>query len=108
MEELYQIGGAHAGGQAQPGLCSTPNGTGLGKNRRQEIRDLPKHCVHDGDIARIRMERGPQRGFMANDKKPKKAKPAVVHGATSRGAELSGKLAEPVKKSPLTPGKKKK
>ena len=45
---------------------------------------------------------------MANDKKPKKAKPAVVHGATSRGAELSGKLAEPVKKSPLTPGKKKK
>jgi hypothetical protein len=45
---------------------------------------------------------------MSNDKKPKKAKPAVVHGATFRGAELSGKLAEPVKKAPLLPAKKKK
>jgi hypothetical protein len=45
---------------------------------------------------------------MANDKKPKKAKPPVVHGATSRGAELTGKLAEPAKKSPLAPTKKKK
>ncbi len=45
---------------------------------------------------------------MSNDKKPKKAKPAVVHGATNRGAELSGKLAAPVKPSPLSPAKKKK
>jgi hypothetical protein len=45
---------------------------------------------------------------MANDKKPKKAKPPVVHGATSRGTELSSKLAEPVKKSPLASAKKKK
>jgi len=45
---------------------------------------------------------------MSNDKKPKKAKPPVVHGATSRGAELSGKLAEPLKKAPPAPGKKKK
>jgi hypothetical protein len=51
---------------------------------------------------------GPKRGLMANDKKPKKAKPPVVHGATSRGPELGGKLAEPLKKSPLAPGKKKK
>jgi len=45
---------------------------------------------------------------MANDKKPKKAKPPIVHGATSRGAELSGRLAEPAKKPPLAPAKKKK
>jgi hypothetical protein len=47
---------------------------------------------------------------MSNDKKPKKAKPAVVHGATaaSRGVGLAGKLAEPVAKAPLTPAKKKK
>jgi hypothetical protein len=45
---------------------------------------------------------------MSNDKKPKKAKPPVVHGATSRGAELNGKLAEPLKKAPLAPAKKKK
>jgi hypothetical protein len=45
---------------------------------------------------------------MANDKKPKKAKPPVVHGATSRGSELSGRLAAPVKPSPLSPAKKKK
>ena len=45
---------------------------------------------------------------MSNDKKPKKAKPTVVHGATNRGAELSGKLAAPVTPSPLSPAKKKK
>ncbi len=45
---------------------------------------------------------------MSNDKKPKKAKPAIIHGATHRGAELSGKLAEPLKPSPLSPAKKKK
>jgi hypothetical protein len=45
---------------------------------------------------------------MSNDKKPKKAKPAVVHGATNRGTGLAGKLAEPVKSSPLSPAKKKK
>jgi len=45
---------------------------------------------------------------MANDKKPKKAKPAVVHGATSRGTDLASRLAEPVKKAPLAPAKKKK
>ena len=53
-------------------------------------------------------QRVPPRGYMANDKKPKKAKPPIVHGATSRGAELSGKLAEPAKKAPLAPAKKKK
>jgi hypothetical protein len=45
---------------------------------------------------------------MSNDKKPKKAKPAVIHGATNRGTGLAGKLAEPVKPSPLSPAKKKK
>ncbi len=45
---------------------------------------------------------------MSNDKKPKKAKPAVIHGATSRSTGLAGKLAEPVKPSPLSPTKKKK
>lgn len=45
---------------------------------------------------------------MGNDKKPKKAKPPVVHGASSRGSGLSGSLAEPVKKAPLAPAKKKK
>lgn len=45
---------------------------------------------------------------MSNDKKPKKAKPAVIHGATHRGAELSGKLAEPLAKPALFPAKKKK
>jgi hypothetical protein len=45
---------------------------------------------------------------MANDKKPKKAKPPVVHGATSRGSGLAGTLAESVKKAPLAPAKKKK
>jgi len=50
----------------------------------------------------------PTEGSMSNDKKPKKAKPAVVHGATNRGSELSGKLAAPVKSSTLSPAKKKK
>lgn len=45
---------------------------------------------------------------MSNDKKPKKAKPAVVHGATSRGNDLASKLAAPSKKASLTPAKKKK
>lgn len=45
---------------------------------------------------------------MSNDKKPKKAKPAVIHGATHRGAELGGKLAEPLAKATPSPGKKKK
>ncbi|WP_257311730.1 hypothetical protein [Geothrix fuzhouensis] len=45
---------------------------------------------------------------MSNDKKPKKAKPPVVHGATSRGSELSGRLAAPVAPAALTPAKKKK
>lgn len=45
---------------------------------------------------------------MSNDKKPKKAKPTVIHGATHRGAELGGKLGEPLKKDPLSPAKKKK
>jgi hypothetical protein len=44
---------------------------------------------------------------MANDKKPKKAQPAVVHGATSRGNDLASKLADP-KKAPAAPAKKKK
>lgn len=44
---------------------------------------------------------------MSNDKKPKKAKPAVVHGATSRNSDLASKLAEPAKKAPA-PAKKKK
>ena len=45
---------------------------------------------------------------MSNDKKPKKAKPAVIHGATSRNSDLAGRLAEPVKKAPAAPAKKKK
>jgi hypothetical protein len=45
---------------------------------------------------------------MGQDKKPKKAKPPVVHGATSRGSDLAGRLAEQVVKSPLSPAKKKK
>jgi len=45
---------------------------------------------------------------MSNDKKPKKAKPAVIHGATSRGNDLASKLAEPVKKAAAVPAKKKK
>lgn len=45
---------------------------------------------------------------MANDKKPKKAKPPVVHGATHRGSELSSRLTESAKPSALTPAKKRK
>jgi len=44
---------------------------------------------------------------MSNDKKPKKAKPAVIHGATSRGNDLASRLAEPKKSAPA-PAKKKK
>ena len=44
---------------------------------------------------------------MGQDKKPKKAKPAVIHGATSRGSDLAGRLAEPAKKA-VVPAKKKK
>lgn len=43
---------------------------------------------------------------MSNDKKPKKAKPPVVHGATSRGSDLASKLADP--KKAAAPAKKKK
>ncbi len=45
---------------------------------------------------------------MSNDKKPKKAKPPVVHGATSRGADLNSKISEPLKQATLTPAKKRK
>lgn len=45
---------------------------------------------------------------MANDKKPKKAKPPVVHGATHRGSELSSRQIESAKPSALTPAKKRK
>jgi hypothetical protein len=45
---------------------------------------------------------------MANHKKPKKAKPAVVHGASHRGREEATRLLEPAKASPLAPAKKKK
>ncbi len=45
---------------------------------------------------------------MANDKKPKKALPPKVHGASSRGSGLSGTLAEAAKKAPVAPAKKKK
>ena len=44
---------------------------------------------------------------MSNDKKPKKAKPAVIHGATSRGNDLVGKLADQAKKASPAPPKKK-
>jgi hypothetical protein len=49
---------------------------------------------------------GPSGRFMSNDKKPKKAKPPVVHGATSRGSDLASKLADP--KKAAAPAKKKK
>ena len=45
---------------------------------------------------------------MSNDKKPKKAKPPVVHGATSRSNDLAGKLTDLSKKTPQPPAKKKK
>jgi hypothetical protein len=50
---------------------------------------------------------GQQGVHMSNDKKPKKAKPAVVHGATSRGNDLASRLADP-KAPAAAPGKKKK
>jgi hypothetical protein len=45
---------------------------------------------------------------MSNDKKPKKAKPAVIHGATSRDSGLASKLADTAKKAPAAAPKKKK
>jgi hypothetical protein len=47
---------------------------------------------------------------MSNDKKSKKAKAPVVHGASyaSRGNDLAANLLAPEKKSPLSPMKKKK
>jgi len=51
---------------------------------------------------------GPERGIMSNDKKPKKAKAPVVHGATSRGMEVGSKLVAPLKAAPAPPAKKKK
>jgi hypothetical protein len=47
---------------------------------------------------------------MSNDKKSKKEKPKVVHGASfaSRGNEVAAHLLTPEKKSPLAPQKKKK
>ena len=44
---------------------------------------------------------------MGQDKKPKKAKPPVVHGATSRESGLASKLAD-TKNAPAAAGKKKK
>ena len=47
---------------------------------------------------------------MSNDKKSKKEKPKVVHGASyaSRGGEAAGNLLHPAPKTGLTPQKKKK
>lgn len=45
---------------------------------------------------------------MGQDKKPKKAKPPVVHGATARVSGLAAQLAEPAKKGMPAPAKKKK
>ena len=47
---------------------------------------------------------------MGNDKKSKKEKPKVVHGASyaSRGNEVASHLLTPDKKSPLAPPTKKK
>lgn len=45
---------------------------------------------------------------MSNDKKPKKAKAPIVHGSSNRGREVTMKLMEPTKPSPLAPAKKKK
>lgn len=47
---------------------------------------------------------------MSNDKKPKKTKAKVVHGASfaSRGNEVAANLITPVKKGPLAPSPKKK
>jgi hypothetical protein len=47
--------------------------------------------------------------MMSNDKKPKKAKPAIVHGATSRSNDLASRLADSAaKKAPVAASKKKK
>ncbi|MDR3669746.1 MAG: hypothetical protein P4L36_02820 [Holophaga sp.] len=43
---------------------------------------------------------------MSNDKKPKKAKPPVVHGATSKGSDLASRLTDATQKA--APAKKKK
>ena len=47
---------------------------------------------------------------MSNDKKSKKAKPKVVHGASyaSRGGEAAANLLHPAAKTGLNPQKKKK
>jgi hypothetical protein len=47
---------------------------------------------------------------MSNDKKPKKAKPAIVHGATaaSRGNDAGSHLLTALKPVGLNPAKKKK
>lgn len=47
---------------------------------------------------------------MSNDKKAKKEKPKVIHGASyaSRGGEAAGNLLHPAAKSGLNPQKKKK
>jgi hypothetical protein len=44
---------------------------------------------------------------MGQDKKPKKAVPAKIHGATSREGGLASKLADTSKKAPAAGGKKK-
>ena len=51
---------------------------------------------------------GPKRGPMSNDKKPKKAKAPIVHGATHKGSDLSSRLTAPVANTGLNPAKKKK
>ena len=47
---------------------------------------------------------------MSSDKKSKKEKPKVVHGASyaSRGGDVAANLLAPAKKSGLAPQKKKK
>lgn len=47
---------------------------------------------------------------MSNDKKPKKAKPVIIHGATaaSRGQEVASHLLTALKPVGLNPAKKKK
>jgi hypothetical protein len=58
--------------------------------------------------SRSNQDQDPQGAAMANDKKPKKAQPPKVHGASSRGSGLAGTLADTAKKAPLAPAKKKK
>jgi hypothetical protein len=47
---------------------------------------------------------------MSNDKKSKKEKPKVVHGASyaNRGGAVAANLLAPAPKAPLAPQKKKK